>query len=261
MPLPPAHQPLSETDYEAIEAAVKETARGRWFLDEYAYRNRNADTRLVLDAIQRLQRSVLGTGTLPPPAQEAPALDKDLSEIEQTAEKTRAALAQMEAARLREGGLGKELDQIAGAQAEAVAAILGDADRLARIAATMRLEGVPANLCEQLDAVSSHIRSACAFQDLAGQRLHKVMLAARVQEARLAALAQLWQAEPAPQADVVIEHGTPDAPAPSAGNTGTGEAMAEKTKTAPLAAAPSAISAKRSDLDRLSFDERLALFT
>lgn len=48
--------PLRERDYEAIEAAVMETERGRWFLAEYARRNRTADTRLLLDAIRRLER-------------------------------------------------------------------------------------------------------------------------------------------------------------------------------------------------------------
>ena len=35
-----------------------ESARGRWFLEEYARRNRNADTKLVLSAIERLERLV-----------------------------------------------------------------------------------------------------------------------------------------------------------------------------------------------------------
>lgn len=294
MPLPPAHQPISETDYEAIEAAVKETARGRWFLDEYAYRNRNADTRLVLDAIQRLQRSVLGTGMLPAPAREQPTLDKDLSEIEQTAEKTRAALAQIETARMREGSLAKELNEIVGAQAEATTGILSDATRLGEIAAAMRSQGLSPNLCDRLDGLSAHISSACAFQDMAGQRTHKVVLALRILEARVAALAKLWHAEPVPQADGVIEHEAQSIAPAHDGNgvaqneiddllscaqeqdidweekpiaamrpAGASDADAEpaKTKTAPLAAAPSVLSAKRSDLDRLTFDERLALFT
>ena len=48
----------SEEDYEAIREAFMETARGRWFLDEYAKRNRNADTRLVLDAVARIEESI-----------------------------------------------------------------------------------------------------------------------------------------------------------------------------------------------------------
>ena len=39
-----------EEDYAAISEAFMETSRGRWFLAEYAKRNRNADTRMVLDA-------------------------------------------------------------------------------------------------------------------------------------------------------------------------------------------------------------------
>ena len=37
-----------EEDYAAIAEAFMETSRGRWFLTEYAKRNRNADTRMVL---------------------------------------------------------------------------------------------------------------------------------------------------------------------------------------------------------------------
>ncbi|WP_413993440.1 hypothetical protein ACMDCR_15920 [Labrys okinawensis] len=54
---------LSDEDYGAIEAAVMETARGRWFLAEYARRNRNADTDAVLSAIRRLERLVQSAGT------------------------------------------------------------------------------------------------------------------------------------------------------------------------------------------------------
>ena len=38
--------------------AFMETSRGRWFLTEYAKRNRNADTRMVLDAVARIEQSL-----------------------------------------------------------------------------------------------------------------------------------------------------------------------------------------------------------
>src|SRR5436189_3194692 len=47
-----------EEDYEAIREAFMETSRGRWFLGEYAKRNRNADTRMVLDAVARIAGSL-----------------------------------------------------------------------------------------------------------------------------------------------------------------------------------------------------------
>jgi hypothetical protein len=47
-----------EADYHAFCAALSESARGRAFLAEYARRNRNADTRPLLTAIERLQISL-----------------------------------------------------------------------------------------------------------------------------------------------------------------------------------------------------------
>src|SRR5689334_4752165 len=57
----------SEEDYDAIRDAFMETARGRWFLDEYAKRNRNADTRMVLDAVARIEETIAAQKQPPPP--------------------------------------------------------------------------------------------------------------------------------------------------------------------------------------------------
>lgn len=53
---PPAG--LVPEDYERIEAAVMETARGRWFLMEFARRQHAAETAQLLEAIARLERSL-----------------------------------------------------------------------------------------------------------------------------------------------------------------------------------------------------------
>jgi chemotaxis protein CheZ len=200
MPLPPANQPISETDYEAIEAAVMETARGRWFLDEYAQRNRNADTMLVLEAIQRLQRSVLGAETAAVPAPDMPAIQGELNEIERTIERTRRELAEIDSARLRDGNLGNELEEIVAASAQAITEVLSDAERIQEISTTMRAQGVSEGVCDQLDGLATHINTACAFQDLTGQRTGKVAAALRLLEARVQSLVQLWQAESTAQA-------------------------------------------------------------
>jgi AraC-like DNA-binding protein len=47
-------------EYDAIEKAVMESARGRWFLREYARRNRAADTLTLLEAIGRLHAALAG---------------------------------------------------------------------------------------------------------------------------------------------------------------------------------------------------------
>lgn len=57
----------SEEDYDAIREAFMETSRGRWFLNEYTKRNRNADTTLVLDAVARLESSIADHKQQQPP--------------------------------------------------------------------------------------------------------------------------------------------------------------------------------------------------
>jgi hypothetical protein len=66
---PPAG--LTAADYDAIEAAVMETARGRWFLLEYDRRRRAAETTQLMEAVARLEQAA-GTGghvALPAPKQ------------------------------------------------------------------------------------------------------------------------------------------------------------------------------------------------
>src|SRR3954449_6996884 len=55
----------SEADYDAIREAFMETSRGRWFLAEYAKRNRNADTRMVLDAVARIEENLAAQKAAP----------------------------------------------------------------------------------------------------------------------------------------------------------------------------------------------------
>lgn len=57
--------PLDASDYAAIEAAVMETSRGRWFLAEHARRNRHADTLMLLGAMARLEAAVRGEDARP----------------------------------------------------------------------------------------------------------------------------------------------------------------------------------------------------
>ena len=70
----------SELDYESIENAVMETARGRWFLAEFKKRHAAPapDTKTLLDAMARLEKVITSmkipgvAATAPTPA-EAPA--------------------------------------------------------------------------------------------------------------------------------------------------------------------------------------------
>ena len=53
--LPALPQGISPADFEAIEDAVMETERGRWFLAEFIRRRRAEDTVSILAAIGRLE--------------------------------------------------------------------------------------------------------------------------------------------------------------------------------------------------------------
>jgi chromosome segregation ATPase len=45
-------------DFEAIEQAVLETERGRWFLAEYAARNRRSETTSLLTSLTKLEKAI-----------------------------------------------------------------------------------------------------------------------------------------------------------------------------------------------------------
>lgn len=64
---------LSDDEYLPIWSAMMETARGRRFLSEFARRTRSAETRTLLDSVQKLERALItARERLPDPAQ-APA--------------------------------------------------------------------------------------------------------------------------------------------------------------------------------------------
>jgi hypothetical protein len=54
----PASSDLSPEDFDAIRDAVMETARGRWFLNEYAARLRTVETASLLDGMKRLETAI-----------------------------------------------------------------------------------------------------------------------------------------------------------------------------------------------------------
>jgi hypothetical protein len=84
----------SEEDYAAIAEAFMETSRGRWFLTEYAKRNRNADTRMVLDAVARIEQSL--SAQREETLEREAALQREGLSAQQAAEAVAAAAAAQE---------------------------------------------------------------------------------------------------------------------------------------------------------------------
>ncbi|MCA6111399.1 hypothetical protein [Bradyrhizobium cenepequi] len=82
-----------EEDYHAISEAFMETSRGRWFLAEFAKRNRNADTRLVLDAVARLEESLAAQKQAVEP-DPGPAVAEAIAAIRDAVEAAQASAAE-----------------------------------------------------------------------------------------------------------------------------------------------------------------------
>lgn len=81
----------TDADYEAISEAFMETSRGRWFLKEYARRNRNADTAMVLEAVARIESAVAAQNAAADAHDETARIDEVLTACRAVVEATRAA--------------------------------------------------------------------------------------------------------------------------------------------------------------------------
>jgi len=184
MPMPPVPMPLSEADYEAIEGAVMETSRGRWFLSEYARRNRHADTKMLLTAIDRLEAAIRGERT----AESVDRIRFDLVEMAKAIARTKAEIAAIKPDGEQHGKFGEaseELDSIVGATEAATSDILAAAEHIQEVAWTLREQGLETEVCDLIDAKATAVYTACSFQDLTGQRIRKVIQVLRYLEAEV----------------------------------------------------------------------------
>lgn len=86
-------------DFDAIADAVMETERGRWFLREFARRNRVADTAEILGALARLEQR-LRSGA-PEPAVAALPIEPRLARLAALAAEIKAALTAQKPAEQR----------------------------------------------------------------------------------------------------------------------------------------------------------------
>jgi chemotaxis protein CheZ len=191
MPTLPALMPLTEADYEAIADAVMETNRGRWFLAEYAKRNRHADTTMLLAAIERIEATVRGERA----DETVDRIRFDLLDMARAIARTKAEIAAIKPDAEHHGKFGEateELDSIVSATEAATSDILAAAERIQEIAWTLREQGLESEVCDLVDAKATEIYTACSFQDLTGQRSRKVIQVLRYLEGRINAMIDIW---------------------------------------------------------------------
>ena len=191
---PHSLSPLDPSAFEMIEAAVAETSRGRWFLAEYARRNRNADTEMLLGAIGKLENAVAG--------ERAPEgfgrLRGDLMEMANAIARTKAEMAAISAPNQDQSRLGvasEALDAIVRATERATSDILGAAEEVQEAAWTLRESGADGAVCDELDRRATQIYTACSFQDLTAQRTGRIVHTLRYLEERLIAMIAIWGEE------------------------------------------------------------------
>jgi chemotaxis protein CheZ len=184
---------LAEADYGAIEQAVMETARGRWFLAEYAKRNRHADTVAVLDAIGKLESAV----AVPRAAPDVDRVRLEIREMAHAIARTKAEIAAIKPEGV-DAGTGHfedasvELDAIVQATATATGDILSAAETIQEIAWTLREMGAEGEVCDLIDTKTTDIYTACSFQDITGQRTRKVIGVLRFLEDRIDSMMAIW---------------------------------------------------------------------
>ncbi|BAU89516.1 hypothetical protein MPPM_0911 [Methylorubrum populi] len=182
--------PLDASQYDAIEDAVRETERGRWFLTEYARRNRNADTEVLLDAIRRIENVV--TTDRP---DDVGRFRGDLMEMADAIARTRVEVAALSAPEQGESRLtvaSEALDAIVRATERATSDILSAAEEVQEAAWTLRETGADSELCDALDRHATQIYTACSFQDLTAQRTSRVVHTLRYLENRIASMIGIW---------------------------------------------------------------------
>jgi hypothetical protein len=164
-----AAQP-DDADYEAIRDAFMETARGRWFLGEYAKRNRNADTRMVLDQMARIERMV---DTL-----HQPAPDTQLAEVLAAITTIVDRATEMAAS----AAIGLEID-------ERLAPIRRGTRILKEISWRWRETGADTRLCDSIESQVDAIQESC--RQLAKLDTRAAQTAAfELMRTRIAALAE-----------------------------------------------------------------------
>lgn len=246
--------PRREVSYEEIEAAVMETARGRWFLAEYASRHRAADTKLVVEVIEKLEARLAGLAATPEPtpaATDGPAL-ADL-----------IAAARAEIAEMRLVGAPDDepasfdADRMIADSETATAAVLRGAGRLQEIAWSLRENAPTERVGIRLGELAAEIYGACARHELTTRRL--------------AVLADMLRAIDREETGPGSEKPAPEAPAPAetprAAAAPSSASIQPATPARPASSAPAwrPASPARAEPDDptegMSEGEKIALFS
>ncbi len=204
---------LDRAEYQALETALLQTARGRAFLSEYLRRNGESggeiqtltnvesaaqagagspagtDTDRILQAVEELHKAIMERHNNPPENTRM-----DILEMARAIARTRAEIAAM-----RTDGdydhltvASEEMDAIVVSTEKATNDILQAAEKIQEVAWRLRESGTDEAMCEEIDNNATDIYMACSFQDLTGQRTTKVIRVLQYLEARINSMVEIW---------------------------------------------------------------------
>jgi hypothetical protein len=163
-------------DYDALEQAVMESSRGRWFLEEYAKRHRFADTRILLEAIHKLENAVLSHAVAAPAGAGETA---ELNSLLQVIRKTRTEIASVRNHLLPDGGALQDDAEIYERMAEsarsAAHALMAQTETINSMSASLKAADPARADVAVIENQASELQSLAWKQDVLSQRIAKAM--------------------------------------------------------------------------------------
>jgi hypothetical protein len=175
MPSSMSHVTSLTADYEAIERAIRETSRGRWFLACYLERNRSAETKMLLSAIGKLENAMRENGQI---VREHSGTSFDtLMTLRNALDQARDDMAQL--ARIKDPVAEMPLPRFS---FEAAPSMMADTMEDVREAAAsinsaayaLQAAGVFHAVARQISDRATQIEHACTTQDALLARIHRM---------------------------------------------------------------------------------------
>jgi hypothetical protein len=193
------------SDYDAIERAIRDTSRGRWFLNCYLQRNRSAETRVLLDAIARLENAMRDSGHVVDALGPAEALSK----VAETLTDAREDIARMvcdDQATVTLPVKRFSFGSIPRAARAATHAMRDAAVEIDRAAGALREAGVFQGVTKQICEKTDEIIRACAVQEQSIGQLQRVAMLIADIEAEILAVMESRQPDPSTETTAELHH-------------------------------------------------------
>lgn len=184
----------TEQEYAAIEAALIETARGRWFLAEHSRRSRRLETVTLEGALDLLKSSLRD-----PPALLG-RLKTELDAINDMLSATRTDLLARQSSAPKASA-----DAAASTPATPVAGLLKAAEDLHEMVWSLQAKDVDPQMCEQIGRQTAAIFALSARQAQESQRVLKLAAALDAVAGRVAGALETIAHEAAPTSPPVAE--------------------------------------------------------